>query len=111
MEWLDALIMGIVQGLAEYLPISSSGQLEICHQVLNVDTTGAEALQFDIALHVATVLSTAKARVVEISGKDLPGGRAMIVVSVEVRNIDELNTIRSRLRMLPGVNSVRRGQQ
>lgn len=58
MEWLDALIMGIVQGLAEFLPISSSGQLEICHEVLGVNTSGAEALQFDVTLHVATVLST-----------------------------------------------------
>ena len=58
MEWFDALILGIVQGLAEYLPISSSGQLEICHQLLHLDTSGAEALQFDVTLHVATVLST-----------------------------------------------------
>lgn len=58
MEWLDALILGLVQGLAEYLPISSSGQLEICHQLLGLETTGAESLQFDITLHVATVLST-----------------------------------------------------
>lgn len=58
MEWFDALIMGIVQGLAEYLPISSSGQLEICHQLLGLDTAGAESLQFDVTLHVATVLST-----------------------------------------------------
>lgn len=58
MNILDALIMGIVQGLAEYLPISSSGQLEICHQLLGLDTSGADALQFDITLHVATVLST-----------------------------------------------------
>lgn len=58
MEWIDALIMGIVQGLAEYLPISSSGQLEICHQLLGLKTTGADALQFDLTLHVATVLST-----------------------------------------------------
>lgn len=58
MEWLDALVMGIVQGLAEFLPISSSGQLEVCHALLGLDTSGAEALQFDLALHVATVLST-----------------------------------------------------
>lgn len=58
MDWLDALILGIVQGLAEYLPISSSGQLEICHQLLGLNTSGADALQFDITLHVATVLST-----------------------------------------------------
>lgn len=58
MNWLDALIMGVVQGLAEYLPISSSGQLEICHQILGLDTSGSESLQFDLTLHVATVLST-----------------------------------------------------
>ena len=58
MNELQALIMGIVQGLAEYLPISSSGHLEIFHQLLGLDTSGAEALQFDVVLHVATVLST-----------------------------------------------------
>lgn len=58
MDWLDALIMGIVQGLAEYLPISSSGHLEIFREILGLDFKGAEALEFDVALHVATVLST-----------------------------------------------------
>lgn len=50
--------MGIVQGLSEYLPISSSGHLEICRQILGMDLPGDEALQFSILLHVATVLST-----------------------------------------------------
>ena len=58
MDWLDALIMGVVQGLAEYLPISSSGHLDICREILGLDMKGAEALDFDVALHVATVLST-----------------------------------------------------
>ena len=58
MDWLDALITGVVQGLAEYLPISSSGHLEICREILGLDMKGAEALEFDVALHVATVLST-----------------------------------------------------
>lgn len=58
MDWIDALIMGIVQGLAEYLPISSSGHLEIFREILGIDLSGAEALEFDVALHVATVLST-----------------------------------------------------
>ena len=58
MSWLDALILGIVQGLAEYLPISSSGHLEICRQILGVDLDGGASLEFDVMLHVATVLST-----------------------------------------------------
>lgn len=58
MDTIDALIMGIVQGLAEYLPISSSGHLEICREVLGLKLAGADALEFTVALHVATVLST-----------------------------------------------------
>ncbi|MDE6383555.1 MAG: undecaprenyl-diphosphate phosphatase [Paramuribaculum sp.] len=58
MDSIDALILGIVQGLAEYLPISSSGHLAICRDILGINIEGAEALEFDIALHVATVLST-----------------------------------------------------
>ena len=58
MDCIDALIMGIVQGLAEYLPISSSGHLEICRSILGLDLSGADALEFDLTLHVATVLST-----------------------------------------------------
>lgn len=58
MSWLDALILGIVQGLAEYLPISSSGHLEICRSLLGLKLSGADSLQFDVVLHVATVLST-----------------------------------------------------
>lgn len=58
MDVIDALIMGIVQGLAEYLPISSSGHIEICREVLGLHLAGADALEFTLALHVATVLST-----------------------------------------------------
>lgn len=58
MEWLDALILGIVQGLAEYLPISSSGHLEIFRTILGIDLPSDEVLQFDIIVHAATVCST-----------------------------------------------------
>lgn len=58
MDWLQALFLGIIQGLAEYLPISSSGHLEIFRQVLGIDLAGKESLAFDVTLHVATVLST-----------------------------------------------------
>ena len=58
MEWLDALILGIVQGLSEYLPVSSSGHLEIFREILGIDLPGSEILQFDVAVHAATVCST-----------------------------------------------------
>lgn len=58
MDWLDALILGLVQGIAEFLPISSSGHLEIFSKILGINLNGAEALDFDATLHVATVLST-----------------------------------------------------
>lgn len=58
MDTLDALIMGLVQGLAEYLPISSSGHLEIFREILGIELSGADSLEFDVTLHVATVLST-----------------------------------------------------
>lgn len=55
MDWLQALILGLVQGLTEYLPISSSGHLEIGKILLGTEAGG---LQFDVLVHVATVLST-----------------------------------------------------
>ena len=56
MDWLQALIMGIIQGLTEYLPVSSSGHLELGNAILGVKME--ENLTFDVMLHVATVLST-----------------------------------------------------
>lgn len=58
MNWLQALILGIVQGASEYLPISSSGHLEIFRTLLGVDLPTDETLQFDIMVHAATVCST-----------------------------------------------------
>ena len=56
MSWLQALILGIVQGLTEFLPVSSSGHLEIGQVLLG--TSGEENLTFAIIVHAATVLST-----------------------------------------------------
>lgn len=58
MEWLDAFILGLVQGLAEYLPVSSSGHLQIFREILGIDLPNDVSMQFDIILHAATVLST-----------------------------------------------------
>ena len=57
MDWLQALILGLVQGLTEYLPVSSSGHLEIAKVLLGPEAE-AGGLTFDIVVHVATVLST-----------------------------------------------------
>ncbi len=57
-DWIDALLLGIVQGLTEYLPVSSSGHLEIFKQILGVDLPADENLQLSVLLHAATVLST-----------------------------------------------------
>lgn len=56
MEWFEALILGIIQGLTEYLPVSSSGHLAIGSALFGVE--GEENLAFTIVVHVATVCST-----------------------------------------------------
>lgn len=56
MEWFEALILGLIQGLTEYLPVSSSGHLAIGSALFGVE--GEENLAFTIVVHVATVLST-----------------------------------------------------
>ena len=56
MEWFEALILGVLQGLTEYLPVSSSGHLAIGSALFGIQ--GEDNLTFTIAVHVATVLST-----------------------------------------------------
>lgn len=56
MEWFEALILGLVQGFTEYLPVSSSGHLAIGAALFGLE--GEENLTFAIAVHAATVLST-----------------------------------------------------
>ncbi|MBQ9652510.1 MAG: undecaprenyl-diphosphate phosphatase [Prevotella sp.] len=57
MDWIEALILGIIQGLTEYLPVSSSGHLAIGQALFGMND-GADNLAFTVMVHVATVLST-----------------------------------------------------
>lgn len=56
MTWLDALWLGLIQGLTEYLPVSSSGHLEITNTLLGIE--GSDNLTFAVLVHAATVCST-----------------------------------------------------
>ena len=56
MSWLEALVLGLIQGLTEYLPVSSSGHLAIGSALFGIE--GEENLAFTIVVHVATVFST-----------------------------------------------------
>ena len=56
MNWFEALVLGLIQGLTEYLPVSSSGHLAIGAHLFGIN--GEDNLTFTIMVHVATVLST-----------------------------------------------------
>ena len=56
MTTIEAILLGIVQGLTEFLPVSSSGHLEIANQLLGINTNSN--LAFSTAVHAGTVLST-----------------------------------------------------
>ena len=63
-----------------------------------------------LLLDVATAMTTARIRVRELSGKDLPGGRSIFTVRFEVKNVAELEAVRNRLLNIRDVTGSRRGQ-
>ena len=62
-----------------------------------------------LLLDFATAMTTARVRVKELNGKDLPGGRSVFTIRFEVKNVSELNAIRNRLLSIPDVVGARRG--
>ncbi|MCF1191100.1 undecaprenyl-diphosphate phosphatase [Mangrovimonas sp. AS39] len=58
MDIIDSIILGIIQGLTEFLPVSSSGHLELGKAILGDNSVPKESLLFTVVLHFATALST-----------------------------------------------------
>lgn len=56
MDWLEAMVLGLIQGLTEFLPVSSSGHLQIFNAIFGIQ--GGENLTFAVVVHAATVCST-----------------------------------------------------
>ena len=54
MDWLQAFILGILQGLTEFLPISSSGHLVLAQHILDVETPG---ILLEVVLHMGTLVA------------------------------------------------------
>ena len=80
---------------------------ESFYTTLEIESTDRDGLWLD----VTTVMTQARVKISELSGKDLPGNRAITTLTIEVQNVEELNRVRTKLRSLPGVMNIRRGQQ
>ena len=63
-----------------------------------------------LLLDLATAMTTARCRVRELYGKDLPGGHSVFTVRFEVKNVEELESIRTKLLNIRDVIGSRRGQ-
>ena len=73
---------------------------------LEIDSNDRSGLWLD----VASVLNAAKVKVTELAGREMPSGKARMLATFEVRNVEELEGIRNRIRQISGVVEVRRGQ-
>jgi undecaprenyl-diphosphatase len=94
MEIIDAIILGIIQGLTEFLPVSSSGHLELGKAILGDNSVPEESLLFTVVLHFATALST-----IVVFRKDILG---LIKGALKFKCNDDLKFIsKIALSMIP----------
>ena len=94
MEIIDAIILGIIQGLTEFLPVSSSGHLELGKAILGDNSVPEESLLFTVVLHFATALST-----IVVFRKDILG---LIKGALKLKWNDDLKFIsKIALSMIP----------
>ncbi|MFL1010881.1 undecaprenyl-diphosphate phosphatase [Flavisericum labens] len=96
MEIIDAIILGIIQGLTEFLPVSSSGHLELGKAILGDHSVPEESLLFTVVLHFATALST-----MVVFRKDIMN---LIVGALKFKWNDDLQFIaKIAISMIPAV--------
>ncbi|WP_295985416.1 undecaprenyl-diphosphate phosphatase [uncultured Algibacter sp.] len=94
MEIIDAIILGVIQGLTEFLPVSSSGHLELGKAILGDNSVPEESLLFTVVLHFATALST-----IVVFRKDILG---LIKGALKLKWNDDLKFIsKIALSMIP----------
>ena len=92
---------------ARWVPVRWANQEEQPFETtLELDCNTRDGLLLD----VATAMTTARVRVKELNGKDLPGNRSVFTVRFEVKNVAELETIRNKLLNIKDVTGARRGQ-
>lgn len=94
MSWFEALILGLVQGLTEFLPVSSSGHLELTKAMFGDNSLPEESLLMTVVLHAATALST-----VVIFRKDIA---SIIKGLLQFKNNEEFRfSVKIVLSMIP----------
>jgi len=92
MDTLQAILLGIVQGLTEFLPVSSSGHLQIAKELLGVELN--DNITFDVTLHAATVLST-----IVVMRREI--GRLIAGLFSRTRNAEQAYVLKIILSMIP----------
>jgi len=94
MDLINAIVLGVIQGLTEFLPVSSSGHLEIAKTILGEETVGGKSMLMTVVLHFATALST-----IVIFRKDL---LSILKGLLQIKNNDSFQfSLKIFLSMIP----------